>query len=91
MSYCRFSQGDVYLFENVYGYFDCCGCKLRGMDRFLTRRETLAHLEEHRSAGHDVPQYAIDRLQEELKTIGNYIVDSVSNALDVSATQEELI
>lgn len=29
MSYCRFGEGDVYVFLNVGGYLDCCGCILR--------------------------------------------------------------
>ena len=28
MSYCRFSDGDVYLFRHVGGYFQCCACSL---------------------------------------------------------------
>lgn len=28
MSYCRFSEGDVYLFEHVGGYIECCSCLL---------------------------------------------------------------
>lgn len=28
MSYCRFIEGDVYLFFHVGGYYDCCACLL---------------------------------------------------------------
>ena len=28
MSYCRFSDGDVYMFAHVGGYIECCACSL---------------------------------------------------------------
>ena len=28
MSYCRFSDGDVYLFHHVDGFIECCACRL---------------------------------------------------------------
>lgn len=28
MSYCRFSDGDVYLYAHVGGGFECCGCSI---------------------------------------------------------------
>ena len=28
MSYCRFSAGDVYLYYNMDGFYECCVCKL---------------------------------------------------------------
>lgn len=28
MSYCRFSEADVYMFLNSNGYIDCCACSL---------------------------------------------------------------
>jgi len=29
MSYCRFIEGDVYVFLDVGGYLNCCGCILQ--------------------------------------------------------------
>lgn len=28
MSYCRFSDGDVYMYPNIYGGIECCSCTL---------------------------------------------------------------
>jgi len=102
MSYCRFSDGDVYMYPHVRGGIECCACLLtalvptiftKGSESFMgepldpceycggegcrrcmmhgsinfpTHEEALEHLLEHRAAGHDVPEYAIRRLQEEL-------------------------
>lgn len=67
MSYCRFSEGDVYMYPSEEG-IECCLCLLAPPWLTLqTERDALAHLLAHRAAGHTVPQHAIDRLQEELK------------------------
>lgn len=108
MSYCRFSDGDVYLYAHVDGGYECCACALQplvptiftnplpgdafaqlcgatepcevchgefngctacGMHdtiRFPTRQKALDHLQEHRDAGHTVPQYAFDTLRDEI-------------------------
>jgi hypothetical protein len=29
MSYCRFSEADVYVYVGTTGYFECCGCLLQ--------------------------------------------------------------
>ena len=75
MSYCRFGEGDVYM----YGMSDgicCCACLLSptkglfglGFDMsFDGADEALDHLFEHRKAGHDVPEYAIARLTREVE------------------------
>jgi hypothetical protein len=109
MSYCRFSEGDVYLFPISSGGIECCTCRLtprnvetiftKGIDEgnpsfsfwgkitpcekcggkgcsgcmmnndvhFDTHAEAIAHLEEHRAAGHVVPEYAFERLRQEMK------------------------
>ena len=101
MSYCRFSDGDVYMFASAEG-IECCACRvappvksvfteggdyplfghiepcdcggegcqkcmMNGSLTFHTERDALAHLLEHREAGHTVPQHAIDRLEEEIR------------------------
>ena len=101
MSYCRFSDGDVYMYASPQG-IECCACRLaplvktifteggdyplfgrigpcdcsgegcakcmmNGSMTFHTEQDALAHLLKHRDAGHDVPQYAIDRLEEEIR------------------------
>lgn len=90
MSYCRFSDGDVYMFSCEDGIEcqscqlmpkcktiftkDCRRCDGKGCDHcmffheskiFKSSREALDHLLEHREAGHNVPQHAIDRLTDE--------------------------
>lgn len=75
MSYCRFGDGDVYMFPHVWGMIVCMGCKLAGphesglmiLDKaFIGGEEALEHLQEHRNAGHKVPQDAFDRLRREI-------------------------
>lgn len=75
MSYCRFSDGDVYLFYHVNGFYDCCGCRLNSeKTSFNTPSETLEHLKEHIAAGHDVPGYAIKRLKQEIAELSRHQV-----------------
>lgn len=58
MSFGRFLEGDVYVFEHVSGHIECCACFLAeeafSSFEFKTPREALAHLEKHKEAGHDV-------------------------------------
>ncbi len=60
MSFERFGSSDVYIFEHVAGYIECCGCLLiRGEDendwyvKLSTPRAALDHLDAHEAAGHD--------------------------------------
>lgn len=62
MSFERFSTSDVYIFEHVGGFIQCCGCLLSdysfdndsdGFPEFHTPREALWHLDDHEKAGHD--------------------------------------
>ena len=107
MSYCRFSDGDVYLYAHVGGGFECCGCSVSGPVRSVftegykdhpllgdiepcescngegcdacmmpgftklrTRSACLEHLQKHRDAGHNVPDYAFETLRKEIKEEG---------------------
>lgn len=63
MAYARFSYADVYVFMNVGGYLDCCGCILGGPSRHDTTAGMVEHLANHRAAGHDVP----DGIEDELR------------------------
>lgn len=77
MSYARMGAdgSDVYVYVSQISNGDpvwvCCFCRLmladNGFDRewFPSEDKMVAHLLEHRAAGHTVPQYAIDRLQRE--------------------------
>lgn len=62
MSFARFSSSDIYIFEHVGGYIQCCACnivepadgELFGFANLKTPREALAHLDLHEAAGHDI-------------------------------------
>lgn len=76
MSYARFgADSDVYMYHHVGGFIDCCACSLNEGKRTLlnTRSEAISHLIKHKEAGHMVPEHTIERLQEELKSIGEHI------------------
>lgn len=65
MSYARFGWGgsDVYIYLDVGGYLCCCGCVLDKPWRYDTTAEMLAHLDEHRRAGHCVPDDCVEELK----------------------------
>lgn len=62
MSFERFSTSDVYIFEHVGGFIECCGCRFSGdwfkgdpkFPQFKTPREALIHLDKHEAAGDDI-------------------------------------
>lgn len=56
MSYARFSYADVYVFMSTSGYLDCCGCILDDVAQFDNTADMIIHLDEHRAAGHNVPE-----------------------------------
>lgn len=60
MSFERFSSSDVYIYEHVGGFIECCGCLFgdwgteEAFAQFKTPREALSHLDKHEKAGHDI-------------------------------------
>lgn len=71
MSYCRFAwrcedgrPSDVYVYGSEDGLV-CCGCRLDDRWEHDDNAGMVAHLLEHRRAGHAVPQHALDELREE--------------------------
>lgn len=64
MSIERFGTSDIYMFEHVGGFIECCGCSLAkaedggvfgfGFTNLKTPREALTHLDEHEAAGDDI-------------------------------------
>jgi hypothetical protein len=60
MSFERFGSSDVYIFEHVGGFIQCCGCWFGQLEdsepfpEFKTPREALAHLDKHVEAGHNI-------------------------------------
>lgn len=74
LSFSRFGEADVYVFEHVGGFIQCCGCSLAegeididdnfGMYDADTPREMLAHLDRHEEAGDDVDITRVRILKE---------------------------
>ena len=69
MSYIRFGWegSQVYIYEHVNGYIECCGCFLgekgeeegryfRRSQNFSTGAEAAKHIIDHLEAGHVVPE-----------------------------------
>lgn len=79
MSYCRFSDGDVYLYADVQGGWTCCGCSLiggpSGMRHLDSAEDVLAHFQHHERAGDRVPDYAIARIKDEIATPSTSVRD----------------
>lgn len=82
MSYCRFSDGDVYMYPSLsIGKIVCIACRLNDKDKgnwypdtiLNNEEEALNHLKEHIYAGHKVPKYATDMLKEKNKTVDEII------------------
>lgn len=60
MSFARFGpESDVYVFPHVDGHFECSMCALEDKFSFRSKdaAEFVAHLEDHRKAGHKVPEW----------------------------------
>lgn len=69
MSYCRFSHdSDVYVYENPLEKWVTCGPD--GVFYDKTRRDCLQRLIDYRTAGYFIPEYALDRLREEIELEG---------------------
>jgi hypothetical protein len=60
MSYCRFSNADAYIYDDVdYGLY-CCGCRLDESGGYAAGKSVaamLAHIRDHRAAGHHIPDF----------------------------------
>lgn len=60
MSFERFSSSDVYIYEHVGGFIECCGCSFIEIESSMpfphlkTPREALLHLDAHEAAGDDI-------------------------------------
>lgn len=62
MSFERFGSSDIYIYEHVGGFIECCGCSLAnleedeifGFTHLNTPREALKHLDDHEAAGENI-------------------------------------
>lgn len=73
MSYCRFTEGDVYLYADVAGGITCCMCSIGedavgpGMNvNVPNAHEAIVHLDVHRAAGESVPDSAYAELNDDI-------------------------
>ncbi|HEX2211024.1 MAG TPA: hypothetical protein VHG93_25295 [Longimicrobium sp.] len=66
MAYCRFGRdSDVYVYDVEDGV-ECCWCRLRKGRQWLrarTHEAMIHHLLVHRTAGHKVPEEALEELR----------------------------
>jgi hypothetical protein len=97
MSFARFGwyNSDVYVFEHVGGYIQCCGCALPEFNKddeifatvdFKTPKEALEHLEIHKEAGHNVDR-AVSGITEEYPDLDVTIEPYVESEEQKEATQ----
>jgi len=76
VSFERFSSSDIYIYDHVSGFIECCGCSLIdpengdifGFARLKTPREALAHLDLHEEADDDIGG-ARRRIEKEYKDL----------------------
>lgn len=68
MSLCRFGWdgSDVYVYYDVGGFINCCGCPLLTDKSFHadTEQEMIEHLREHQKHDHHVPDYVFAELAD---------------------------
>jgi hypothetical protein len=80
MSFERFGSSDIYIYEHVGGFIECCGCslvdsegdELFGFTHLKTPREALAHLDSHEEAGDDIGG-ARKRIEKEYENLDELI------------------
>lgn len=65
MAYSRFSYADVYIYMSFSGTLECCACRLGDEWSFDSTEAMIAHIAEHRAAGHDVPDGLEDALRRD--------------------------
>jgi len=67
MAYARFSEGDVYIYQNFNKKYVCCACQMQEVDDdFIckTAKDMLNHLQMHISEKHIIPERCLKSLQE---------------------------
>jgi len=66
VSYCRITEGDVYLYLDVSGYLHCQGCSMADKDftsfHAYSTVDMILHLKEHEAAGNYIPSHVYDDL-----------------------------
>lgn len=75
-------DSDVYLYEHIDDFYECCSCRLMKKEihstglipdfkmhkskKMLNLNEVLFHLMKHKKKEHKVPDYALERVLDEL-------------------------
>jgi hypothetical protein len=97
VSFERFGSSDIYIYEHVGGFIECCGCVLAtaedgedfGFTHVKTPREALAHLDAHESAGDDIGG-ARRRIEKEYKNLDAPIEPYVRSEEDEVRIREKM-
>ena len=73
MSYCRFSECDVYMYFHYQGFITCRGCCLGYGEhpKFFNYQDAIDHIKEHIKDGDKVAKRAIPALVQEMEDQGN--------------------
>ncbi len=69
MSWCRFGEGDVYLYQSLSSYV-CCMCSLPEVDLMFETQdleEYITHIGVHRKNGEYIPSDVEDRIRQDVK------------------------
>lgn len=88
MSYCRWSDGDLYVYHDVGGFLICMCCSFTPVgptgwhgDFTTTSRKGMAsHVREHIAAGHDADEDVAKELENESAVEGDEIEERSSEA-----------
>lgn len=97
MSFERFSSSDIYMYEHVSGFIECCGCLFSGdwfkgdvtFPQLKTPREALAHLDKHEAAGHDIGRARV-RIEKDYPDLDIEIQPYVPDPATEEARQKRL-
>jgi hypothetical protein len=72
MSYCRWTNSDIFLSTEDAEYITCVQCQLGNNEDgpcnkyFLTKESALKHVKQHLAFGDYIPEDVIQRLEEEV-------------------------
>lgn len=94
MSFERFSSSDVYIYEHVGGFIECCGCLFTDWDgeafpQLKTPREALAHLDTHEKAGHDIGAARV-RIEKEYPNLDIEIEPYETDPKEIEKLQQRI-
>jgi uncharacterized protein YdcH (DUF465 family) len=97
VSFARFSYADVYIYEHVGGFIECCGCSLTqseigelfGFTHLETPRDAIKHLKEHKKAGDDIGG-AIRKIKDEYEDLDAPIQPYERSPEEQEATRKRL-